>query len=472
MWIAIVAAAFYIMGILSSINAVMTARTSQGAIAWVVSLITFPFIAVPAYWIFGNSRFNGYVKARHSSHTKVQNGLAQTLEGLEPYHLKRSEISSAGAAAEKLADLPFLRGNNVELLIDGNATFESILDGIDSAVSYILFQFYIVHDDEIGRKMKDHLIAKVQDGIKVYFLYDEIGSLDLPSAYTDDLRDAGAEIYSFHTQKGRGNRFQLNFRNHRKIVVVDGKAAWIGGHNIGDEYLGRDPNVGNWRDTHMKITGPAAIAAQVSFVEDWHWSTGDFLLGITWIPTPVTEGNTHILIVPSGPADELETATLMFMHSINSAKERIWIATPYFVPDDAILAALQLAGLRGVDVRILVPDKADNLLVNLSFYTYLDDASLTGVRFFRYTDGFLHEKVMLIDHEAAAVGTANFDNRSFRLNFEITGLIIDPLFAAEIDEMFIADFARAIEMTKSDMDDHSFWFRLATRLARLTSPVQ
>ena len=472
MWIAMIVAVFYLMGFLSSVNAIMTARTSQGAIAWVVSLITFPFIAVPAYWVFGNSRFNGYATARYSNKAKVQNRLAEVLGELDPYRPEESEISPAGVAAEKLADLPFLKGNDVQLLIDGKATFASILEGIDTAASYILFQFYIVRDDEIGREIKEHLITKSKEGVKIYFLYDEIGSLNLSNTYTDDLRGAGVEVYSFHTQKGPGNRFQLNFRNHRKIVVVDGKMAWVGGHNIGDEYLGRDPKVGNWRDTHMKITGPAALAVQVSFAEDWHWSTGNIMSNISWKPTPSAEGGSNVLIVPSGPADELETATLMFLHSINSAKERIWIATPYFVPDDAILAALQLAGLRGVDVRILVPDKADNLLVNLSFYTYFDDASRTGVRFFRYTDGFLHEKVILIDHSVAAVGTANFDNRSFRLNFEITGLVSDPQFAAEIKAMFKADFTHAREMTKSEVDGHSFWFRLITRLARLTSPVQ
>ena len=472
MWISIVVTLFYILGILSSINAVMTARTSQGAIAWVVSLITFPFVTVPAYWVFGNSRFNGYATARNSSNTKVQSGLKEILEGLDPYRLEESKISTAGVAAEKLADLPFLKKNSVQLLIDGKATFGSILEGIDSAASYILFQFYIVHDDEIGHKIKEHLTSKSKEGVKIYFLYDEIGSHDLPDSYKEDLQKAGVEIRSFHTQKGLGNRFQLNFRNHRKIIVVDGKTAWVGGLNIGDEYLGRDPKVGNWRDTHMKITGPAAIAVQVSFLEDWYWSTEQLIPEVTWTPTPAAEGNSDILIVPSGPADKLETATLMFLHTINSAKERIWIATPYFVPDDAILSALQLAGLRGIDVRILIPDKADNLLVNLSFYTYFDDASLTGVQFFRYTDGFLHEKVMLIDHDAATVGTANFDNRSFRLNFEITGLVLDPSFAEEIEAMFIDDFTRSREMTKSDTENQSFWFKLATRLARLTSPVQ
>jgi len=468
----IVIAAFYVSGLLSVVNAVMTTRTSQGAIAWVGSLITFPFIAVPAYWVFGNSRFNGYAKARNSNNETVERKLAETLKGLEAYHVEKSNIVPEAVAVAKLADLPFLSHNAVELLVDGEAVFESIVEGLNAANSYILFQFYIVHDDEIGRKIKAALIAKAKEGVKIHFLYDEIGSHGLSDAYKTDLQKVGIEIYSFHTQKGKGNRFQLNFRNHRKVVVVDGKFAWIGGLNVGDEYLGKDKKVGNWRDTHMKISGPAAIAVQVSFVEDWHWATNGEIPEINWMPTASKEGKADILIVPSGPADELETASLMFLHIINSAKERIWIATPYFVPDHSILDALQLAVLRGIDVRIIVPDKADNLLVNFSFYTYLDEPHLKGVHFYRYTDGFLHEKVILIDTVAATVGTANFDNRSFRLNFEITGLVLEPMFVKEVEAMFHNDFARANKTSKADMDKKPYWFKLLARLARLTSPVQ
>ncbi len=468
----IVIAAFYVSGLLSVVNAVMTTRTSQGAIAWVVSLITFPFIAVPAYWVFGNSRFNGYVKARNSNNETVEKKLAETLKDLKPYHVEKSKIVPESAALSKLVDLPFLSHNAVELLIDGEAVFESILEGLNAANNYILFQFYIVHDDEIGRKIKAALIAKAKEGVKIHFLYDEIGSHDLSDAYKTDLQKVGIEIYSFHTQKGKGNRFQLNFRNHRKVVVVDGKCAWIGGLNVGDEYLGKDIKVGNWRDTHMKITGPAAIAVQVSFVEDWHWATGGSIPETGWTPTPSKTGKANILIVPSGPSDELETASLMFLHIINSAKERIWIATPYFVPDNAVLYALQLAVLRGVDVRVIVPDKSDNLLVNLSFYSYLEEPNLKGARFYRYTDGFLHEKVILIDAVASSVGTANFDNRSFRLNFEITGLVLEPTFVEEVEKMFLNDFARANKIGKADMDKKPYWFKLLARLARLTSPVQ
>jgi len=382
------------------------------------------------------------------------------------------EIAPAALAAEGLADLPSLRSNSFQLLIDGDATFDSILEGIDAAEKYILFQFFILKDDEIGRQVKDHLVARAKEGVRVYVLYDEIGSHALPEAYKDELRQAGAEIYDFHTRKGARNRFQLNFRNHRKIVVVDGRAAWIGGHNVGDEYLGRDPKFGHWRDAHIRIVGPAATVSQISFVEDWYWATETHLADLNWEPAPAEDGNQRVLIVPTGPADPLETAGLMFHHAINSAQKRIWIASPYFVPDDAVLSALQLAGLRGADVRILIPDTPDHLLVYLAAFSYFDEASKTGVRVFRYTDGFPHQKVMLVDDSVATVGTANFDNRSFRLNFEVTAIVSDAGFAGEVEQMLENDFAHSREMTKADIDDRSFWFKLGTRLARLTSPIQ
>jgi cardiolipin synthase len=254
-------------------------------------------------------------------------------------------------------------------------------------------------------------------------------------------------------------------------MVVDGRVAWIGGHNVGDEYLGRDPEFGHWRDTHVRIEGPAVLAAQLSFAEDWYWAT-DRQLDVNWNPVPSHEGDLPVLIVPSGPADELETASLMFVHAINSATERIWIASPYFVPDEPVVSALQLAGLRGVDVRILIPNKADHLGVYLAAFSYLDEAGSTGVKFYRYLDGFLHEKVMLIDRSFATIGTANFDNRSFRLNFEITAVIADQDFAAQVECMFEDDFATSRLMDPGEYDRKPWWFRFGVRLARLTAPVQ
>lgn len=471
--LALAAITFHVLGLLSSIHAVMSTRTPQGAIAWAVSLNTFPYIAVPAYWVLGRSRFQGYVTARQSGDVKLQPIVEQAKQGAGEYRIPDSVMheAPAGLAAQRLAGIPYLRGNHVELLVDGEATFQSILAGIDSAQSYVLFQFFIVHDDEIGRAVKERLIRKAREGVRVYFLYDEIGSHDLPRTYKDELRAAGAEVYDFHTRKGPRNRFQLNFRNHRKVVVVDGKVAWIGGHNVGDEYLGRDPKFGHWRDTHIRIDGPAALAAQLSFVEDWNWATGD-VLSLDWTADPAADGDIPVLIIPSGPADDLETANLMFVHAINTAKERIWIASPYFVPDHSVVTALQLAGLRGVDVRILIPAKADHLLVYLAAFAYFEDAGATGVKFYRYTDGFLHEKAMLIDNTAGAIGTANFDNRSFRLNFEITGVVHDTAFAAQVERMFEEDFAHSSPVQSGELAEKPFWFRLAVRLAALTAPIQ
>jgi len=464
---------FHVLGFLSSINAIMSTRTPQGAIAWAVSLNTFPYLAVPAYWVLGRSRFQGYVTARQMGEAELQRFEEEARAHVGDYLIPDSMLrdAPAGLAAQRLAGVPYIRGNHVDLLVDGDATFESILTGIDSARSYVLFQFFIVHDDEIGRAVQQRLIRKAQDGVRVYFLYDEVGSHDLPSRYKNELRAAGVEVYDFHTRKGPRNRFQINFRNHRKVVVVDGAVAWIGGHNVGDEYLGRDPKFGHWRDTHMRIVGPAALAAQLSFVEDWHWATGT-ILSLDWTPHPAADADIPILIIPSGPADALETANLMFVHAINSAQHRIWIASPYFVPDHSVVTALQLAGLRGVDVRILIPAKADHLLVYLAAFSYFEEAGATGVKFYRYTDGFLHEKTMLIDDSIAAIGTANFDNRSFRLNFEITGVVVDSAFAAQVERMFEEDFRRSEPVPQGELAEKSFWFRLAVRFATLTAPIQ
>ena len=375
---------FHVLGLVSSIHAVMGTRTSQGAIAWVVSLITFPYVAVPAYWILGRSKFQGYVTSRQEGDLEIQHIVRQAGKTEVPFIVSEDELTPVALAAVRLAELPVVRGNGVELLIDGETTFSSIFEGIDAARDYVLVQFFIVKDDELGRDLQSRLIAKARQGVSVYFLYDEVGSHKLPGRYLRELRDAGAHVANFHSRKGPRNRFQINFRNHRKIVVVDGAVAWIGGHNVGDAYLGKDPKFGRWRDTHVRINGPAAIAVQLVFFEDWHWAT-DSVAELNWSAPPTDSADMPVLIVPSGPADSLETASLMFTHAINSAQHRIWIASPYFVPDEAVVTALQLAALRGVDVRILIPDKPDHLLVYLAAYDYFEAVKQTGVKIFHRT---------------------------------------------------------------------------------------
>ena len=462
---------FHILGLVSALHSVMSTRTSQGSIAWAVTLVTFPYVAVPAYWVFGRSKFEGYVLARRSADDRTQAFEQEAIETGTPFLLRGDDRVEAVRAGEQLAGMPVLRGNHVDLLVDGDATFDSIFRGIDEAADYVLVQFYIIKDDGLGGALKDKLIAATRRGVRAYVLYDEIGSVGLTEKYKRELRDAGVEVREFNTRKGRRNRFQLNFRNHRKIGVGDGRIAWIGGHHVGDEYLGKDPKFGHWRDTHLRIEGPAVLKAQLSFAEDWHWAT-DETPSLSWRAQAAPgDSDMRVLVIPSGPADDLETASLMFVHAIQAAKERIWIASPYFVPDEAIMSALQLAGLRGVDVRILVPDNPDHMIVYLAAFAYFDDASKTGAKIYRYTDGFLHEKAMLIDDTAAAIGTANFDNRSFRLNFEVTTFVGDSSFVAQVQQMFEADFARSRLMAPGEYESKPWYFRLGVRLARLMAPI-
>ncbi len=471
LWVAGIAL-LHLLGLLSAFRAVMETRTSQGAIAWVLFLVMAPVIALPAYWMFGRSRFVGYRKVKSAVDAGVREQLAALLDAMESHRARGVSGDTPGAVAEKLAELPYTRNNRVELLIDGEETFRSILAGIDRAREYILFQFFIVRDDRIGREVRARLIARAKAGVRVCFLYDEIGSHGLGERYLDGLREAGVAVSAFNTRRGWKNQFQLNFRNHRKTVIVDGKEAWLGGHNVGDEYLGHDPKFGHWRDTHIRIEGPAVLAVQLSFLEDWYWATRNGIGGLRWRPVAAPNGSATVLVIPSGPADELETAELMFLHAINVARHRLWIASPYFVPDDAVVHALQLAGMRGVDVRILIPDRPDHLAVWLAAFSYFEEAGRTGVRFYRYRRGFLHEKVMLIDDRTATVGTANFDNRSFRLNFEITAVVEDRRFLRDVEAMFERDFADSEPESPDALRRRPFWFRVAVRLARLAAPIQ
>jgi len=460
----------HLLGVFSSINALMGTRTSQGAIAWIVALNSFPLITVPAYWIFGRNKFKGYVKARNALDEQHDRQIDIVRRQVEPFRVK--PVDEQGAMMiEKLAQLPILGSNAVELLIDGEKTFDSIMEGIDQARNYILVQFYIIHDDGLGRRLKRGLLEKAAQGVKIYLLYDEIGSHSLPKSYIQEMRSAGIAVHSFQSTRGSSNRFQLNFRNHRKIVVVDGNTGWIGGHNVGDEYLGLSSKFGSWRDTHVKITGPAVLELQVSFLEDYHWAT-DTVPDVAWEPVAAPAGDGAVLILPSGPADDLETASLMYQQAIHSAKQRIWIASPYFIPDESVISALHLAALRGVEVRILIPDVSDKKLVYYSAYAFIGELLAEGIEIYRYLPGFLHEKVFLVDDLFVGIGTANFDNRSFRLNFEITALIVDSEMTGEVEQMFLDDFAQSRKMTAQEVEDKPWWFTMLARAAYLTSPVQ
>jgi cardiolipin synthase A/B len=469
-WIVTGVVLAHLLGIASSFDALMSTRTAPGAVAWIVSLSTFPYVAVPAYWVFGRTRFQGYVIGRRDVDTQLHHALQLKMADVHAHSEPPPETRDLMHALERLAKLPLLGGNSVELLMDGEATFGSLLAGMASAEHYLLVQYYIVRDDAIGGEFKRVMEERARAGVAVHFLYDEVGSYRLPRRYLDELAAAGVRVRPFHSTRGTGNRFQFNFRNHRKIVVADGRHGWAGGLNVGDEYLGRDPRIGEWRDTHLKLEGPAVSALQLAFIEDWHWASGE-ILDLEWRAAPAQRNGVPALVLPSGPADRFETASLMVQHALASARRRIWIASPYFVPDEGVQSALKLAALRGVDVRVLIPQQPDNPLLFFAAYAFLQPLLDSGVRVFRYHDGFLHCKTILVDDEAAAVGTVNLDNRSFRLNFEVTVWVADRDFAARMATKYVHDFAGAHEMSPLDVQDRPWWFRVASRAAYLLAPV-
>lgn len=457
-------------GFITSLRAIMDTRTPQGAIAWVFALNVFPYLAVPAYWVFGQAKFDGYVSLRREEIVKHKEEAIQLAAALEPYHLRIEARHDETLLLERLAKMPFTTNNRVELLIDGEATFDAIFAAIAQAKEYVLVQFYIIHEDELGNRLRDALLAKAKEGVRCYVLYDEIGSGRL-RRLTAELTAGGVSIRPFDTTKGWTNRFQINFRNHRKIVLVDGRLALVGGHNVGDEYLGKDEKIGHWRDTHVEVEGPVVQCIQVSWLEDWQWAS-DETPELNWQPERSPENNSAALCLTSGPADDLETATLFFLFAINSAKERLWIASPYFVPDEQFISALQLAALRGVDVRILIPENPDSRLVWFSSFSYLAQTIPVGIRWYRYREGFMHQKVVLVDQDYCAIGTANFDNRSFRLNFELTMGFADQVLARKVEAMLEADFAKSRVVKLEEYVGASWWFRLRVKVARLLAPIQ
>ena len=467
---------FQFLGLISSVHSILHTRTPQGAIAWAVSLNTVAIIAVPAYWVFGRSKFNGYVNAWRDASLSIDDDLDRINAEVNRFRVDNPALVPEIRAVRELADSPFVSGNSYDLLVDGQATYDSIHAGIEQAESYILFQFYIIRADRSGNRFKEQLIRKAQEGVRVYVLYDEVGSSQLPGHWIAEIRKAGIAVFPFNTRQGSRNRFQLNFRNHRTIVVVDVKVAWLGRLNVGDDYLGEDKKLSPWRDTHLRFEGPAALMAQGVFMSDWHWASRELIPALNWEPQVAAEladgesGN-NILVLQSGPADEHETASLFFTQALNLARQRIWIATPYFIPDEATMVALRLALLKGLDARIITPALNDNWFVRHASNVFLRELSKMGARIYFYDKGFMHQKVMLIDDRLGMVGTVNFDNRSFRLNFEITAALAGPEFNAELEAMLLEDLANSVDAGPDYFSEPSLWESLKARGSALMAPL-
>lgn len=462
-------AALEITGVIMAVHAILNARTSQGAIAWSLSLVTAPLLSLPLYAFFGRRKHEGSQHPERCDEISTHETTTCLKTKWLPFRKELTNRAVLGQFMEKLSGMMFTGGNSVNLLVNGKTTFEAIFTAIDQAQEYVLVEFFIINDDDLGRELQQRLLNRQRAGVQVYFLYDSIGSYALPQKYRQELISAGAMVHAFGSPARFRNRFQLNFRNHRKIVVVDGKTGFAGGHNVGNEYLGGSKRFGHWRDTHLKLTGPAVMGLQAAFLENWFWVRGE-IPELNWAPKP-TASDTNVLIVPSGPADELETCSLFFVQMLNVAKERAWITSPYFVPNESVSEALILAALRGVDVRVMIPENPDKRTVWFAAFAYMKDAQAAGVRFYRYRKGFLHQKVFLVDDDLSVVGTANLDNRSFRLNFELSVLVSSRSFATQMAQMLTIDFDECHLVTREETIKHSLPVQIAIAGSRLLSPI-
>ncbi len=458
-------------GVFCAFQAILISRTPQAAIGWSLGLLLFPYVAIPLFAVFGGSTFRGYKLAGHTDDSALTAVLEKIRTALEPHHSDLTEkYRDSAYLSERLTHLPVTTGNEATLLIDGAETFSAVGRAIDEAKTYLVIQFFIVRDDELGRDIQRRLLDARKRGVTVWMLIDQVGSRRLSAAYRQTLMDAGVTLRVFVTNRERGKRFRLNFRNHRKLVVADGRVAFLGGQNIGDEYMGRDPKFGPWRDTFLRLEGPIVLALQLPFVEDWYFTTGK-IPDLRWevVSTP---GRMAASLVPGTPATIWNACPAAYFEVIRSARRRLWLASPYFVPDPALRAALAHAALRGVDVRIILPQHADHILPWLSSFTFYPAMREAGVKIYRYQPGFMHQKVLLADDDLAIVGSINLDYRSFILNFELSVAIANRAFAHRVETMLEDDFARSQLDDMFALENRGLLFRLKCRSAALLSPTQ
>ncbi|TWU36589.1 putative cardiolipin synthase YwiE [Novipirellula aureliae] len=467
-----------LLAVWSAIHALKHVRSSQAVVAWVVGLLTLPFVTLPLYWIFARHRFAGYREAIREIGQRHQRSVTAIRHELSTERDEQS--TSLHSPLEQVADVldtPISYGNELGLLINGDSFFEELYQQIASAKHYVYAAFYILRDDPVGRRFADTLIETAKKGVTVRLMYDEVGCIRLPNAYLKRLSDAGVDVRSFNTRQGFINRFQINFRNHRKLLVVDGNRAMVGGLNIGEEYRGDAKWVSHWRDTAILIKGGVARKIQAVFAGDYYWAARTDLPEADWTQhhEPEASGTKNlegaVAICATGPADPRPRATMMFVAAINEAKMRAWISTPYLVPDDSLMVALAMAKARGVDVRFLIPSMADQWAVHLAGFYYEQELREFDIPVYRYNEGMMHQKCVLVDDNLVLIGSTNFDNRSLYLNFELMVAVGDPAFVAEAKQMLENDFAQSTLSNASQKPLRPWLSRVGTGVARLFSPV-
>lgn len=431
--------------------AIRTARSPQGATGWVVFLLSFPLLALPAYAIFGGI----YRMNKHRVPSAPQ------AESAGPRNTEARLSDLQNAVRSRLTS-----GNRVSLLVNGAATFDAIFEAMDAAEVEILVQYYTLCDDDVGTRLKAHLIDARRRGVTVRVLVDAMGSFTLPRGYIQDLRDEGIDFRGNFTVRRSFYRLGLNFRDHRKTVIVDGTLGFTGGLNAAQRYVDGGDAFDAWRDTFARLEGPVVTQLRDCFAVGWKARTDEDL------PEPARTrqdaGDMRAMHVALGPTDEQEIGTLLLLGLIGKATTRLWMTTPYLVPPPEIAAALKIAAQRGVDVRILLPRPIDKYLPWLASRGYFADLHGYGIGIHEYEPGFMHQKVVLVDDNIASIGTINLDFRSIMLNFEQTVLVEDKAFCTEVAAMLEDDLRYS---SAFDGGPQAWWIRVFAPVAQLLSPV-
>ena len=460
-WILISSVLYILIAISIVVSLLLNGIRPSKTLAWLLAIFTIPVGGILLYLMIGRNR-------------RKQKSYSQHIRLPEPYPARISLKSKRMRQVEKLIETqtgyPLTGDNELELLKDGERTFRRIFQALQAARETIHVQYYIFEEGVLADRLLELFVEKEAAGVEVRLIYDSIGSLSLSRAYLRRLRDAGIEAHNFLPYKFGRFLTSLNYRNHRKIIVIDGKTAFTGGINISDKYLKGDRNLGLWRDMNLMIRGSAAHHLDTVFINDWELVSG-IRLEIRAPVFPEIPGNQKVQILASGPDDDFATMEKLYFFLINNARNHLYITNPYIIPSHAIMIALHTAALSGVDVRLLLSEKADSTLVSWCVRSYFQRFLEAGIRIFLYPEGFLHSKVITVDDRICTIGTANVDDRSFQHNYEVNAVVYQAETATKLRKYFEADCNASIELDYESFSRRPLLHRLGEGAARTLSPL-
>lgn len=453
-------------------------RSVTATLAWIMVLSFVPVVGVILYIILGQN----LSRRKIFKWEKKLHQIVQTMVARQKEQLRNDARIFGNEVVEKHSDLIMMNmnddesalymDNEVKIFTDGREKFDALLQDIKEAKRHIHMQYYIMRSDGLGRKICKLLMEKASEGVEVRVLYDDSGSKQFSRKLAKELRNAGVQFVPFFPGKLPLINIRMNYRNHRKLVIIDGKVGYIGGFNIGDEYLGLNKKFGYWRDTHLRIIGLSVNNIQARFILDWNQASKREVNFMRYYSSAdVTDKKTSIQIVSSGPDSKIEHIKNGYIKMILSARKYVYIQTPYLIPDDSVLDALKIAALSGVDVRVMIPNKPDHPFVYWVTYANAGALLQAGVKIYTYENGFLHAKAVIIDDEVSSVGTANMDNRSFRLNFEVNAFIYDKEIAEKLAQVFYHDMEVSEKLTLEKYEQRNILIKWKESISRLLSPV-